>query len=410
MAQAKRIIGSVLCAVLLLVDLVFLSYSIVRLAQFRHGKASRLVLQAQTDDVIKAITARNAGAAHARLQEKGWTVNEVKQTGVDEITVTVPDSSRNADIISELGNNFNTHTPEGKGWTATEDDNSIIFKFDEAVQTIERERATESALRIIENRIDAFGVTYPLVERHGGEGVYQILVEMPGVDDPERVKNTLNADANLELRLVAKGTSISPPYETRESAEQAANSQPGGPDNYEALFYRERGSEGSRAKEGWVVLEKEPVVIGLDMRDARATSNLYGETTYQIDFSLTPDGAQRFGDATGKHIGDFLAIVLNNEVKSAATIQSRITDRGVITGSFTKRQAEDLALILRSGALPCKVVYLSEETVPLSRWTQRYAIMTGMFAVMFVALTVLLILINLPRRKAAPTHYPTSQV
>src|SRR6185295_5541216 len=82
-----------------------------------------------------------------------------------------------------------------------------------------------------------------------------------------------------------------------------------------------------------------------------------------IDFSLLPDGARRFGDATGKHVGDQLAIVLNSEVNSAPRTNSQINDRGQITGSFTKTAAEDLALILRSGALPAKAVYLEERTV-----------------------------------------------
>jgi len=108
---------------------------------------------------------------------------------------------------------------------------------------------------------------------------------------------------------------------------------------------------------------KNPVITGLDMRDASARSSQYGGAAYEIDFSLLPDGARRFADATGKHVGDQLAIVLNNEVKSAPRINSQISDRGQITGNFTKKAAEDLSLILRSGALPAKAVYLEERTV-----------------------------------------------
>jgi preprotein translocase subunit SecD len=203
-------------------------------------------------------------------------------------------------------------------------------------------------------------VTEPTIQRHGGEGTYQILIQMPGVDDPERVKNTLNADSNLELKLAAKGTQI--PYPTKEGAETAMKTLPGGAANYEVMFYRERSDSGS-AQEGYVVLEKTPVVTGLDMRDASARSSQYGGAAYEIDFSLTPDGAKRFSKATGEHVGDQLAIILNNEVKSAPRINSQINDRGQITGNFTKKSAEDLALILRSGALPAKAVYLEERTV-----------------------------------------------
>jgi preprotein translocase subunit SecD len=321
---------------------------------------SHLVMQVQTDDAIKGITRKNVESARAKLQEKNWPFNEINESGADEITITVPDTSKNSEIIDELEADFNNHTPEGRGWDASERGSTIVFELATDVQNIERERATLLAEQIIKNRVDAFGVAEPTVQRHGGEGSYQILIQMPGVDDPERVKSTLNADSNLEIRLQAKGSSTHP---TKEAAEQAAKTLPGGPDQNEVFFYRERPTEGSPPIEGWVILEKSVVVTGMDMRDARGLPSEYGGQNYQINFSLTPGGAARFGDVTGKHIGDSLAVVLNNEVKSIARIQDRITDSGRITGSFTKRAAEDLALVLRSGALPAKVVYLEERTV-----------------------------------------------
>jgi len=316
---------------------------------------SHLVLQVQTDEVIRKITQQNVESAKNKLKEKNFPFNEVKDEGVGRIVVSVPDNTHNSDIVSELRSDF------GQDWTIDERGNSIIATLDDAKQNDLRERATDQAKAIIENRVNAFGVTEPTIQRHGGQGTYQILVQMPGVDDPERVKNTLNADSNLELKLVAKNTTI--PYPTKEAAEAAMKGLPGGDAQYEVVFYRDRPDNGGAAQEGWVVLEKTAVVSGLDMRDAQARSSQYGGTAYEIDFQLNSDGARRFGDATGKHIGDHLAIVLNNEVKSAPTIQGQIHDRGQITGSFTKKSAEDLALILRSGALPAKAVYLEERTV-----------------------------------------------
>jgi preprotein translocase subunit SecD len=314
---------------------------------------SHLVLQVQTDEVIKKITQQNVESAKNRLKEKNLPFTDVVAEGIGRIVVTVPDSTKNSDIVNELETDF-------QNWTIDEHGNSIVATLSDAEQNLLRERATDQAMAIIENRVNAFGVTEPTIQRHGGQGTYQILVQMPGVDDPERVKNTLNADSNLELKMVAKGTSL--PYPTKEAAEAAMKSQPGGEANYEVMPYRNREESGGLT-EGWVVLEKTPVITGLDMRDAQARSSQYGGSSYEIDFQLNPDGARRFADATGKHIQDHLAIVLNNEVKSAPTIQSQITDRGQITGSFTKKSAEDLALILRSGALPAKAVYLEERTV-----------------------------------------------
>jgi preprotein translocase subunit SecD len=137
----------------------------------------------------------------------------------------------------------------------------------------------------------------------------------------------------------------------------------GGAQVYEVVFFRDRPDTGGPAREGWAILEKTPTVTGLDMRDAQAVASQQGGSAYEIDFQLNVDGARRFSEATGKHVGDNLAIVLNNEVKSAPVIESQINDRGQIRGSFTKKSAEDLALILRSGALPAKATYLEERTV-----------------------------------------------
>lgn len=319
---------------------------------------SHLVLQVQTDDVIKGITQKNAETAKAKLQEKGIAFNEVVDTVPAEVTINLPDTSRNSEIISDLEGLY------GYGWDATERGNSVVFRLDTTEQQRMRESATNTALNIIDNRVNAFGVSENTIQRHGGEGTYQILVQMPGVDDPERVKNTLNADSNLELKLVAKGTQSSPPYSSEDAARNATVTLPGGPGQYEIVRYNERaGADGSPAQQGWVILEKNAVVTGLDMRDASAMANAQGGSSYHINFSLTPSGAARFSDVTGKNVGERLAIVLNNEVKSAPTIQSQISDSGQITGSFTQRQAEDLSLVLRSGALPARVVYLEERTV-----------------------------------------------
>ena len=320
---------------------------------------SHLVMQVQTDEVIQKITQRNGDAVRAKLAEKNLGATEVNTDTPGSVVITVPDTTKNSDIVREV------ETDLGPDWAVSERGNSIIASLDDTEQNKLREKATEQAKAIIENRVNAFGVTEPTIQRQGGEGTYQILIQMPGVDDPERIKSTLNADSNLELKLVAKDTRI--PYPTKEEAETAAKTTPPGTDayteRYEVVFYRERAEAGSAAQEGWVIVGKTAVVTGLDMRDASAASSQYGGSAYEIDFSLTPEGAKRFGDATGRHVGDQLAIVLNNEVKSAPRINSQITDRGQITGSFTKRSAEDLALVLRSGALPARAVYIEERTV-----------------------------------------------
>jgi preprotein translocase subunit SecD len=315
---------------------------------------SHLVMQVQVDDAIRKLTQQNAESLKARLQQKNLPFTEVKAEGINQVVVTVPDPAKNGEIAREIESDF------GQGWPVSDRGTTLTATLDEGTANQLRDHNTDLAKQIIENRVNAFGVTEPVVARQGGEGTYQILIQMPGVDDPERVKNTLNADSNLELRLEAKNTSV---YPNHEAAEQALKGLPGGADQYEVFPYRERTAEGGSGAEQWVILEKTVVVSGLDMRDASARQSATGSSNYEISFSLTQNSAGRFAEVTGKNIGEFLCIVLNNEVKSRATIQSQIHDQGQITGSFTKRQAEDLALILRSGALPAKAVYLEERTV-----------------------------------------------
>jgi hypothetical protein len=148
----------------------------------------------------------------------------------------------------------------------------------------------------------------------------------------------------LELKLVAKGTEV--PYATRALAEAAAKATPPGADPYsaewETVYYRARSDGNEPIQEGWIVVGATPVVTELDMRNVAITPSPFAASTYDIDFSLAPNAATRLSDATGKHIGDRLAIVSNREVKSAPTVTSRISDRGRISGNFTKQFAEDL--------------------------------------------------------------------
>lgn len=316
---------------------------------------SHLVLAVQTDDVIKKITERNVQSIDPKVKAI-MPEAQVAAQSPGRIVVSVPDSSKNQEIVNAINNDF-----ASGAWEVLDRGSTIYVNILAEVDRDYRERATDSAKQIIENRVDAFGVAEPLIARQGGEGTYQILVQMPGVDDPERVKNLLNADSNLELKLVAK-TAQPDGYPNKQAAEDAVKSLPGGADAYEIMPYRDR-SNTATGSESYTILEKDVVVSGLDMRDAYARPSSIRTGNYEIDFSLTPEGAKKFSQVTGANVGQYLAIVLNNEVRSAPRIDSMISDRGQITGAFTQRQAEDLALMLRSGALPAKAVYLEERTV-----------------------------------------------
>jgi len=235
-----------------------------------------------------------------------------------------------------------------------------------------KRQAVDQALKIIESRINAFGVKEPTLQKHGAESSGQILLQMPGVDDPERVKNLIGAESNLSLMKVVSPPNPAPvqTYPTEEAAKQSL----GGtlPPNRKVLPYADRDDaaatnpsatpDPNRPKQ-YVVVEYPAIVDGSELREANAMSRTGGDRDFEIGFSLKPAGAQKFGDWTGKNINNYMAVVLNGEVKSAAYIKSQIFDQGQITGRFTKASAEDLALTLKSGALPAKIEYQEERTV-----------------------------------------------
>lgn len=217
-----------------------------------------------------------------------------------------------------------------------------------------RQRTLEQSVETIRNRIDRLGVSEPTIQERGA-GEYEILVQLPGVEDPERVKEIMQTTALLEIKEVKGG-----PYPSRQDA-MAANSGvlPLGTELLQSVEPAE-GQDASQVLE-WYTVTRLPIVTGRDLRSARPGRDENNRP--EIDFTLTADGARRFGDFTEKSIGHSLAIVLDGKIQSVAVIQSRITDSGRITGRFTQQRANDLSLVLRAGALPASMRYLEERTV-----------------------------------------------
>ena len=211
-----------------------------------------------------------------------------------------------------------------------------------------RDQALTGSMSTIRRRVDALGVVEPTIAKYG-EGDFELVVQLPGVADPARVKNIMQSTAMLEFNLVQDG-----PYASRADALAAH----GGvlPPDSELLPGTQGGTQ------AWYVLNRIPVITGRELTGAEPSNDELGRP--DVEFTLTREGAQRFGRTTGANIGKQLAVVLDNRVFTAPVIHSRITDRGQISGgNFTPQSASDLALVLRSGALPASIKYLSEETV-----------------------------------------------
>jgi preprotein translocase subunit SecD len=245
-----------------------------------------------------------------------------------------------------------------------------------AVEALKKSAVTQ-AIETIRNRIDQLGVSEPVIQEHG-LGDYQILVQLPGVDDPGRVKEIMQSTAMLEIRQAMDG-----PY----TSEQDALTAHGGllPSNTLLMKGRSVTRAGESPVDEYYVISRSSAVAGRDLRGAEPTRDENGRPA--VRFMLTSDGGRRFAAFTGSHVGDKLAVVLDNKVMEVATIQEQIHDEGRITGTFTQQQTQDLSMILRSGALPASIRYLEERTVGPSLGADSIrqgvtAAIAGMLAVM----------------------------
>ena len=204
-----------------------------------------------------------------------------------------------------------------------------------------RSGVVDQALQVIRNRIDQFGVTEPTVISQGSD---EIVVQLPGIQDPQRAKDLIGRTAVLEFKLVAQGP-------------QAGTIDAPGPGVQVLPGATERGGPGK------YLIERRPIMTGDVLTDARVQpgGSMEGPT---VSFVLDARGTRLFGDATTANVGRQLAIVLDGYVQSAPVIREPITQgHGQISGRFTFEEAQDLANVLRNGALPAPLTLQEERTV-----------------------------------------------
>jgi preprotein translocase subunit SecD len=329
----------------------------IRLGLDLKGGA-HIVLQIQVQDAFKA----EADLLIDRL--KGLLSNEGIQYAA--ISRNDPASIETADTIAidirgvpvEKANDFRRVVSDtvGQQWLLSSE-TSTDYRLNlrrEAAYQLHQDTLAQS-MNTIQKKVDALGLAEVSVQQRGGSGgEAEILVQLPGVDDPARVKGILQTAAILELYSVVDG-----PY----PSQQAALSSASGSQQLNTKIVRGSARAGSRGNEqNWWILSRSPVVTGRDLKTARTEPGEY-PGQWDTGFSLKVDGASRFGRFTEANVGKRLAIVLDNVVLSAPTIQSRISDEGRITGATTRQESDDLALNLRSGSLPASVKLIEERTV-----------------------------------------------
>jgi protein-export membrane protein SecD len=222
------------------------------------------------------------------------------------------------------------------------DDGAGTMQLNEVAAQARRTQAVDQSIEIIRRRIDETGIKEPTIEAQGSD---RILVELPGVGNPEHVKALLGKTAKLTFQLVDTHVSL---------ADAQAGQLP--PDDE---ILPAQSSEGGQ--QGAYVVHRRVMVDGGELTDAQAT---FQNNEPVVSFRFDSVGAKRFGDATRENVGKPFAIVLDRKVISAPIIREAILGgSGIISGSFTVRSASDLALLLRAGALPAPITILEERTV-----------------------------------------------
>jgi preprotein translocase subunit SecD len=334
---------------------------------------SHLVMRVKTEEYLKRLTEDNATAAQNAAKDANFDAKEARAEttgGNYRVVLQVGDPNKAKEIRDAVEKKVNIGDRDG--WSFSASGNTLTWSLTGTQQAALAKQATEQAYKIIDSRINAIGVAEPTLQYHGGQNSHEILLQMPGIQDPEHVKQLLAGQSHLELVHV-----VSPPspasaqtYSTKEEAIASLNSGGNIPSNKRVLTYSERpGSTGQDANPSvklppkWVVVESPAIIDGAELRTATASQGRAGGDEFEIDFSLKKAGADKFGAWTGANINEYMGVVLNDEVKSIAFIKGQIFDQGQITGRFTKQDADDLALTLRSGALPAPIGYQEERTV-----------------------------------------------
>lgn len=291
---------------------------------------SNLLLEVKIDDVLKERMDSVEDSVRQVLRE-----NKIRYQSLTATPTSVKVKIDNLNARSKAVSLFRKIDADLN--VNEEGDGMIIITYSEVALNNLKSKVVDQSIEIVRRRIDELGTKEPVIQRQGAD---RIVVQLPGLQNPEYVKTLLGKTAKMTFHLVDSRTS-------------ALDARRGMLSNSSRLV---KGSEGET-----YVLTRKAIIGGEHLVDAQAT---FQEGDPVVSFKFNTVGGKKFGEVTKNNIGERLAIVLDNEVISAPTIQSAILGgSGIISGNFTVKSANDLALLLRSGALPAPLEVLEERTV-----------------------------------------------
>src|SRR6266581_1620127 len=303
-----------------------------------------LMLGVEADKHVASQTDRTAEDLKKALERKGIGVQRIAREGNSTIQVELASPQSWNDALTAVAE-FSTFTRRDENQTAGR------FKLVMVERQINqlRDDAVRQGLETIRNRVDQFGVAEPTITRQGAD---QILIQLPGIQDPARAKALIGKTALLEFKMLDEQTSV----------EQALAGQL--PETSELLYGREIDKQTKAERKIPYVVQKRSLLTGAELTRAEVSADPNSMGNWQVAIEFTATGTRIFGEVTEQNVGKRLAIILDGTVYSAPRINERIPGgRAVITGQFTVDDARDLAIVLRAGALPAPVVILEERTV-----------------------------------------------
>jgi len=288
-------------------------------------------LQGLADDVLRVLRQARVPFTGRAIHGNSVEVHITRDSDVDTALSKLRELSQPlSGILGSSGQRSIDITEKGGLITLTPSDAAITERIRQAV---------DQSIQIIERRVNELGLVEPTIQR---EGASRILVQVPGLQDPSRLKEILGKTAKLDFRMV--DLSMTP--------EQAMATHP--PPDAEILD----GEKGEK-----FLIEKRVLVSGADLIDAQPGFDQRNSEPI-VSFRFNSTGARKFAEATQQNVGKPFAIVLDNKVISAPVIREPILGgSGQISGNFTVQQANDLAILLRAGALPAPLTVVEERTV-----------------------------------------------
>ena len=315
---------------------------------------AHLILQVVVKEAINAETDNTVGRIQQDLKAANLTFTQVykpdpNKPGIVRVEGTSP--AQSSSVRSVLDDKYSNEYDVAGGGA----ENSWTLTMKPAVESTLEEKTVQQAIETIRDRVDTLGVSEPVIQEYG-LGKDQIQVELPGIDDLDRVKAIIQSTARLEIHAVVGG-----PYKD----EQTATASLGGAVPYDDMLEHGSGALTGSDADSVYVLKRVAIVAGSDFRSADpGTDSNTGQRT--VRFTLTNEAGDRFYDYTSKNVGHSMAVVLGGRVKEVANIESAIRDSGEIRGSFSPDEVLVLSKMLRTGALPASLNYLEDRTVGAS--------------------------------------------